>query len=438
MNSRLTTALLILAVAVFCPASVLCAHPAPQSKPSRSDEDVNAIGHRTVGQGINLYSLEKEKKLGEQLAKEVERSSRLLNDPVVTEYVNRIAQIIAQNSDARIPITVRVIDSDVINTFTLPGGFQFVNTGLLLQTEGEAELAAVLARGVAHTALRSSTQAATKGELMQLASIPAMISISYGMEDYALYEGLNLSIPVTYLKYRRDAEFAADFFGLQYLYKAGYDPECYIRFLERTWPQTPAAKNTPPKVFRSYPPLPERMENMKKEIARILPPRDGAIVSSAEFDEVMAHLRAWKSKQIVGPDGNPGKPALRKPMDLPTPDSLGGQPSKLVGADFQALFPCSDERRMAGRHRHRDRSFFADNDRLQTYHEFQYFPTSLPRSFNPAPEPQRAPAAAGASTASQCSGKYSRKPFQCKSQALPYPHFPPGPSRSCALPAETL
>jgi predicted Zn-dependent protease len=318
LNRRPTTAILLLGITVFFPATVLRAYPTPQSKPSRSEEDLNAIGHRTVGQGVNLYSLEREKKLGEQLDKEVARSSKLLDDPTVTDYVNRLAQKIAQNSDARGPITVRVIDSDVINAFTLPGGFLYVNTGLLLHTEGEAELAGVLARGIAHTALRSATEA-TKGELMD-AMIPMNIAIPGGWAAYGNYEGLNLALPVYYLKYRRAAEFAADYFGLQYVYKTGYDPESYIRFLERTWPQTPAGKDSLPKIFRPFPPVPDRVENMKKEIAKILPPRDGAIVSSAEFQEVKEHLRLRKLNEGSAPNGDPGKPTLRKRTDPSTPD----------------------------------------------------------------------------------------------------------------------
>jgi predicted Zn-dependent protease len=311
-NPRPTPSLLLLALTAFCTGTVLGAHPSPQSKPSRSDEDLTAIGHRIVGQGVNLYSLERENKLGEQLAKEVNRSSRMLDDPTVTDYVNRIAQKIAQNSDARGPITVRVIDSDVINAFTLPGGFLYLNTGLFLQTEGEAELAGVLARGVAHTALRSFTKETTKGELMQLAAVPFILLGPGGWAGYGNFEGANLSIPLTSLKCRRDAERAADFFGLQYLYKAGYDPESYIRFLGRGWPQTPGGKDSLPKAFRPFPPVPERVENMKKEIAKILPPRDGAIVSSPEFQEVKEHLRLRKLNEGSAPNGNLGKPTLRQ------------------------------------------------------------------------------------------------------------------------------
>jgi predicted Zn-dependent protease len=309
-----------LALAVFASGSVLSACPPPQSKSSPSDSDINAIGRRNVGKGINLYSLDKEKELGKQLAHEVERSSRLIDDPVLTVYLDRIAQNIAKNSDARFPITVRVIDSDAINAFTLPGGFQYINAGLLLQATEEAEIAGVLARGIAHTAIRSSTQEATKGELMEFATIPLILLGPGGWAGYGTYQGVNLAIPVTYLKFRRDAERAADFLGLQYVYKSGYDPECFSRFIERVWPLTAASSKTVPKTFSPYPPLQERVAYMKKEIATILPPRDGAIVSSAEFEEMKERLRAWKSKETIGPEGNHGKPSLRKLTDHPIPD----------------------------------------------------------------------------------------------------------------------
>jgi beta-barrel assembly-enhancing protease len=317
MNSRSTIPVLSLMLAAFASGGVGLACPAPQT--SRSDSDLNAIGHRNVGKSVNLYSVDKEKALGKQLASEVERASRLIDDPFVTAYLDHITQNIAKNSDARVPITIRVIDSDVINAFTLPGGFQYVNSGLILQTESEAALAGVLARGIAHSALRSSTMVATKGELMQFATVPLMLLEPGGWAGYGTYQGLNLSVPVTYLKFWRDAENSADYFGLQYLYKAGYDPEAYIQIMERVWSHTPAGKQVP-EVFSSYPPLPERLKNMKKEIASILPRRDGAIISSPEFETAKERLRAWKLQNNFRPDGDLHKPTLRKPTDNPSPE----------------------------------------------------------------------------------------------------------------------
>src|ERR1700746_2035237 len=185
--------------------------------PRNSKEDVEAIGNRKVGKGPNFYSLEKEIALGKQLAQEVERSSKLIDDPVVTEYVNRVGQNLVRNSDARVPFTIKVIDSDEVNAFALPGGFFYVNSGLILRAQEESELAGVMAHEISHVTARHGTCQATKGELMQLASIPAMIFIPYTMAGYALYQGLNMAIPLTFLKFSRDNEREADFLGIQYM-----------------------------------------------------------------------------------------------------------------------------------------------------------------------------------------------------------------------------
>jgi beta-barrel assembly-enhancing protease len=308
------------AVATIICASALSASPAPQFKPSRSDEDINAIGHRTIGKGTNFYSTGKAKVLGKGMAQEVERSAKLIDDPVVIEYVNRIGQSIAKNSDARFPVTIRVIDTDVVGAFTLPGGYQYINKGVILQTEGEAELAGVLARGIAHTALRHATRQATKGDVLNLSLTPATNLIPYSLAGYgyAMYEGLNLAIPLSTLKYQRDAEREADFFGLEYLYKAGYDPEYLPRFIERMSLQKPPGKSIP-KAFDPFPPVSERLEALNNEIAKILPHRDGAIVSTSELQIIKARLLVSPPNAPSDPPVNQPKTILRKLGDHPTP-----------------------------------------------------------------------------------------------------------------------
>jgi predicted Zn-dependent protease len=277
--------------------------------PKNSKEDVDAIGNRSVGKGINLYSIEREIALGKQLAQEVERSSKLVDDPIVTEYVNRVGQNLVRNSDARVPFTIKVIDSDEVNAFALPGGFFYVNSGLILRAMEESELAGVMAHEISHVTARHGTKNATKGELMQLASIPAMIFIPYSAAGYAMYEGLNLAIPLTFLKFSRDAEREADFLGLQYMYKAGYDPNAYVTFFERIQADEKRHPGTIPKVFSTHPPTPERIENSQKEIARILPAKQEYIVTTSEFDSVKSRLRNIMFAKKV--DAGPGKPSLR-------------------------------------------------------------------------------------------------------------------------------
>src|ERR1700745_1717909 len=259
--------------------------------PRNSNEDVEAIGNRKVGKGPNFYSLEKEIALGKQLAQEVERSSKLIDDPVVTEYVNRVGQTLVRNSDARVPFTIKVIDSDEVNAFALPGGFFYVNSGLILRAQEESELAGVMAHEISHVTARHGTKNATRGQILQFATIPLLLLGPAGLAGYGLYEGLNVALPLTYLKFSRDAEREADFLGLQYMYKAGYDPNAYITFFERIQADEKRRPGTISKAFSTHPPTPERIENAQKEIARILPNRPEYIVSTSEFDSVKGRLR---------------------------------------------------------------------------------------------------------------------------------------------------
>jgi predicted Zn-dependent protease len=278
--------------------------------PKKSKEDVEKIGDRGVGKGVNFYSIEHEIGLGKSLAQEVERSSKLIDDPIVTEYVNRVGQNLVRNSDAKVPFTIKVIDSDEVNAFALPGGFFYVNSGLILRAQEESELAGVMAHEIAHVAARHGTKQATKGELVQLASIPAMIFVPYGWAGYAAFQGANFLIPMTFLKFSRDAEKEADYLGLQYMYKAGYDPNSYVTFFERIQADEKRRPGTIGKAFATHPPTQDRIENTQKEIARILPAKQEYIVTSSEFDSVKARLqKVMFAKKAI--DNQPGKPTLR-------------------------------------------------------------------------------------------------------------------------------
>ena len=278
--------------------------------PKNSKEDVDAIGNRNVGKGVNFYSLEKEIALGKQLAQEVERTSKMIDDPVVTEYVNRVGQNLVRNSDAQVPFTIKVIDSDEVNAFALPGGFFYVNSGLILRAQEESELAGVMAHEISHVTARHGTKQATKGEIIQLAAMAAMIAVPYGWAGYGIYEGMNLAIPLTFLKFSRDAEREADFLGIQYMYKAGYDPNSYVTFFERIQADEKRRPGSIPKMFSTHPPTPERIADAQKEIARILPEKDEYIVTTSEFDSVKSRLRNVMFARKVQ-DNGPGKPTLR-------------------------------------------------------------------------------------------------------------------------------
>jgi predicted Zn-dependent protease len=283
----------------------------PNVKPG-SKQDVSAIGNRGVGKGLNFYSIEHEIALGKQLAQEVDRQAKFVTDPVVNEYVNRVAQNLVRNSDAQVPFTVKVIDSDVVNAFALPGGFFYVNSGLVLHADEEAELAGVMAHEIAHVCARHGTKQATKGEIIQLASIPAMIFIPYSWAGYAIYQGMNFAIPMTFLKFSRDAEREADYLGLEYMYKAGYDPNAFVTFFEKVTAQEKKQPGTIPKAFSTHPPTPDRIEAAQKEIATILPAREEYIVSTSEFDLVKRRLQMLQMNLKVSNGKGGNKPTLRK------------------------------------------------------------------------------------------------------------------------------
>ena len=282
----------------------------PDVKPG-SKQDVSAIGDRGVGKGLDFYSLEREVALGKQLSAEVERQAKLVTDPVISEYVNRVEQNLVRNSDCKIPVTAKVIDSDVVNAFALPGGFLYINSGLILHADEESELAGVMGHETAHICLRHGTKNATRQELVQIASIPAMIFIPYTLAGYALYQGMNFAIPIAFLKFSRIEEGQADYFGLQYMYKAGYDPNAFVSFFEKVEVAERKEPGTVPKIFADHPPTPDRLEAIQKEIAAILPERAEYVVTTSEFDAVKRRLQMFDSNQKIK-DANPNKPSLRR------------------------------------------------------------------------------------------------------------------------------
>jgi beta-barrel assembly-enhancing protease len=278
---------------------------------SGTKSDVNAIGNRNVGHGLNFYSLEHEIALGKQLSAEIERQAKFINDPVVNEYVNRVGQNLVRNSDAQVPFTIKVIDSDVVNAFALPGGFFYVNSGLILHADEESELAGVMAHEIAHVCARHGTKQATKSEITQLAMIPAMIFIPYTLAGYALYQGMQFIIPMAFLQFTRVDEREADYLGLEYMYKAGYDPNAFVAFFEKVSADEKKQPGTIPKIFSTHPPTPDRIEASQKEIATILPQRDQYIVTTSEFDVVKKRLQLIELNVKVN-DKNPNGPKLRK------------------------------------------------------------------------------------------------------------------------------
>jgi hypothetical protein len=278
-------------------------------KHTGGEDDVDAIGNRKIGgRGIgDWYSLETEIKIGKQYSMEVERSVKLVQDPLVNEYVNRIGQNLVRNSDAQVPFTIKVIDSDEINAFALPGGFFYVNSGLILAADEEAELAGVMAHEISHVCARHQMRQLTRANMAQLGTLP-LIFMGGGI-GYGIYQAAGLGLPLTFMKFQRNFEAEADYLGVQYMYKTGYDPQAFISFFEKIQAKEKKKPGSVAKAFASHPQTPDRIEATQKEIATILPAKAQYIVSTSEFDDVKSRLAMIENRHKVLEEKDATKPS---------------------------------------------------------------------------------------------------------------------------------
>jgi beta-barrel assembly-enhancing protease len=264
-----------------------------QGGPTSAKYDVSQIGRRSVGSGLDFYSLDREIALGRQLSNEVEQSARLLTDPIINEYINRIGQNLVRNSDARVPFTIKILDTDDVNAFALPGGFFYVNSGLILAADDEAELAGVMAHEIAHVAARHATKNMTRAQIWNLASVP-LIFIG-GPIGYAISEVASIAVPMTYLKFSRDAEREADLLGLEYDYATGYDPHAFVEFFEKLNVDGKKKHSVLAKAFATHPMNADRIKAAQDEIRKYLPDRPEYVVDTSEFENVKSRLIALES-----------------------------------------------------------------------------------------------------------------------------------------------
>ena len=304
---------------------------APAALPTQDDSqikhdgtktDVDAVGNRNVGCGRgvgNWYTVEGQVARGRVYAQQIEAQVKLVNDPVVTEYVNRIGQNLVRNSDAQVPFTIKVIDSDVVNAMALPGGFFYVNSGLILAADEEAEMAGVMAHEIAHVSACHYGREMTRAQILQMASIP-LIFIG-GAIGYGAYEASGLAIPMTFLKFSRGFEAEADYLGVEYMYRAGYDPSAFVSFFEKIQAMEKKKPGTLAKAFDTHPQTPDRIEKTQEEIRKILPSKPQYIVTTSEFDEVKGRLASIENRHKVLDQKDANKPSLRRTSSSTDPNA---------------------------------------------------------------------------------------------------------------------
>lgn len=340
---------LLLAAMIVSPATLLAddKKPADNQQPAQTstetggvgaakgklndDENPLMIGKRNINSHqINFYSLNKEVNMGRQLAADVDRQGKFVDDPVVNEYVNRVGQNIALHSDAKIPFTIKVLDSDDVNAFALPGGFLYVNKGAILAADSEAELAGVMAHEIAHVAARHGVEQASKATLANYAMIP-LIFMTGGL-GYIAYQAAQIGVPLTFLKFSRNVETEADKLGAQYLWAAGYDPNNFLSFFEKLEKKEKHKPGTLSKLFGSHPPTPDRIVKVHSLLSRF-PDRDEYTVSTSEFNRVKSRLLAItnsKTLEAGSRESGPKRPTLkrRKESDDPSQPSTTGEDPK--------------------------------------------------------------------------------------------------------------
>ncbi len=294
-----------------------------------SEEDVDAAGTRNIGgRGMgNWYSTNWEISNGKQYSMEIEKSSHLVIDPVVVEYINRVGQNIVRNSDAKVPFTIKVLDTDEINAMALPGGFFYVNSGLILACDSEDELAGVMAHEISHVAAHHAAREMTRMNYMQIGSVPLMIFTQGTWTGYGIYEAAQLAVPLTFLSFSRQFESEADFLGVQYMYKAGYDPQGMVSIFEKLDALEKHKPGAISRAFSDHPGTPDRIDNVENEIATILPARPEYMVTTSEFDQVKARLARIQNKRGLNDKKNGNKPTLRRTADSNNPNSTNNPSS---------------------------------------------------------------------------------------------------------------
>jgi len=302
----------------YCVALSMTLALAVSGYADRKHSDVENIGNRNVSGHVwglfpNFVSLEKEIAIGAQVAAQFEQTARMVEDPVISEYVDRVGQNIVKHSDAKVPFHIKVVDTDEVNAFAFPGGYFYVNKGLILASENEAELAGVMSHEISHVAARHATERLTKAQILQFAAIPALFVGGYWTQ-VAIQNAMGLGINLELLGITRDSEREADQLGIQYLWNTGYDPNAFVTFFEKLQEQEKSKPGRLAGFFRTHPYTVDRISFAMDE-QRYLPEKDNYIVNSSDFDRVKSRLLAIDNAQkaegaIAAAD--PKKPTLKR------------------------------------------------------------------------------------------------------------------------------
>ena len=291
-------------------------------EPLKDNENPSKIGNRDINKRtIDFYSLEKETKVGRQLA-EVDQKGKFITDPVITEYINRLGQNIVLHSDAKVPFTIKVIESADVNAFALPGGFFYINSGAILAADSEAEIVGVMAHEIAHVAARHGVEQASKGALFQYLSIP-LIFVGGPLGTIA-QNAANILVPLTFLKFSRGAEEEADRLGLQYMWASGYDPTAMLSFFEKLKSKEKKDPGALAKIFSTHPATGDRIEKARDLLVRF-PERDEYTISTSEFNLVKQRLLAQINKDMPANTGKAAPTLKRKPSNTSSSGNEDGR-----------------------------------------------------------------------------------------------------------------
>src|SRR5215475_4040711 len=313
---------------VFAPLALFASQALGQTQQKPLDDKDNPlmIGKRSINKGqIDFYSIDKEVALGRQLAAEVDRESKFVTDPIVTEYVNRVAQNIVLHSDVKTPVTIKVIDSNEVNAFALPGGHLYVNRGVIETATNEAELAGVIAHETGHVAARHGVEQASKGSLINYGTIPLIFLGGWG--GFAIRQAAGLAVPLSFLKFSRGMESEADRLGAQYLWASGYDPNAMVSFFEKLQAQEKKKPGTMAKVFSTHPMTGDRITEVQKLVA-LFPDRQEYAINTSEFGAVKSRLVSINTAQHAT-DGPNKRPTLkRRPSSTPSSTQDDGAPGQ--------------------------------------------------------------------------------------------------------------